>query len=89
MKYTEKVHAKRLLGMLSKKDPCLCCPAAPRYKVGVESGFALELRFQDKCPVCFGLLGMERIIDSCPCLEFGKEESIKRTWIALEEKGYI
>ena len=25
MKYTEKIHAKRLLGMLEKKDPCACC----------------------------------------------------------------
>ena len=29
--YTEKIHAKRLLKMLEKKNPCMCCPAAKGY----------------------------------------------------------
>ena len=31
MKYTENVHAKRLLGMLNKKNPCVRCPASKYY----------------------------------------------------------
>ncbi|HEA67734.1 MAG TPA: hypothetical protein ENI07_13050 [Desulfobacterales bacterium] len=38
-KYTEKIHAQRLLKMLKKKEPCGCCPAQPGYKANTWSLF--------------------------------------------------
>ena len=73
MKYTEAIHAKNLLKLLSTKDPCGTCPV---------SGDISEV-----CPVC------ARFVNNtsrwCPCNQFGKKEAIKRTWLALEEKGYL
>ena len=89
MKYTEKIHAKRLLGMLNKKDPCLCCPAGYRYGV---KGNDMVWRNWDgnQCYICRDFIGSNKIL--CPCSEdriFGKKEAIKRTWLALEAKGYL
>ena len=47
------------------------------------------------CSICHVFINMDKItgeefaIDKCPCYVLGKAEAIKRTWIALEEKGYI
>ncbi len=85
-KYTEAVHAKRLIKILEKKDTCGCCPATPYYK----SGCTTQLWCYDPrpCIVCCSFVGADNF-ESCPCRELGKEEAIKRSWIALEEKSYI
>jgi len=87
-KYTEKLHAKRLLGMLEKRNPCGCCPAGKRYmedtKDWAESVFGEQRSF---CKVCWAFISLERL--TCPCWALGEQEAIKRTWLALEEKGYI
>jgi hypothetical protein len=91
MKYTEKVHAKRLLGMLSKKNPCLYCPANKHYNTmettsnDVSPIFGGSLAFDDYCGVCEEFVGSL----ACPCCFFGKKEAIRLTWLALEEKGYL
>ena len=82
MKYTEKIHAKRLLGMLKKKDPCTCCPGASHYDWNVAAVS------DTACKVCQSFIGV-RVTVTCPCLKLGRKEALKRTWIALEEKGYI
>ena len=84
MEYTEKIHAKRLLGMLNKEDPCSCCPAGKGYNF--EAFIGDEYRNESKCTICRGFVGVSY---GCPCLCLGKDEAIKCTWIALEEKGYI
>jgi hypothetical protein len=38
--------------------------------------------------ICYGLLDI-KYEGRCPCHQFGIKEAIKRTWIALEEKGYL
>ena len=89
--YTEKIHAKRLLGMLNKKKPCLHCPAAEKYSAeGPWINFTLNYKLlaRDKyCAVCQTFIGYKNT-PKCPCHK-GKERAIKRTWEALEEKGYI
>ena len=81
--YTEKINAARLLKMLNKKDPCAHCPAAPRFD-GAESPLQWK---NDACEVCRGFLDYDNFY--CPCYFLGKEEAIKRAWLALEEKGYL
>ena len=78
-KYTEKVHAKGLLRILSEENPCGFCPC---HAAGY--GYCSTVS-ADK--VCFQFIGGG--IRSCPCNALGHFEAIKRTWIALEEKGYL
>ena len=88
MKYTEKVHAKRLLGMLNKKDPCMCCPKSRNYYPN--NGSVWDYTKEDvlACQICHAFIGCRKTYD-CPCDKLGKGKAIKRTWLALEEKGYI
>ena len=75
MEYLDEVHAARLLRMLENEHVCTSCPSP-------------TLSTKIACPVCLNFLGMDEDI-YCPCIELGKHEAVKRTWIALEEKGYI
>lgn len=84
MKYTEKIHAKRLLGMLKKKEPCLCCPAQLFYRKN--TGEFIAKPQKSCCRICRIFVELER---GCPCLQLGDEEAIKLTWLALEKKGYL
>lgn len=83
--YTESIHAHRLLKMLEMDDPCEQCPLSclPDDKI-------YGSRFH--CDLCREFVGYSSLYYSwtyCPCFYFGKHEAIKRTWIALEERGYI
>ncbi len=90
MEYTEKVHAERLLKMLKKKDPCMCCPAQPYFKTETTFGIdSIELDSAGRrgaCKICQDFIGIRH---DCPCCKLKKEEALKRTWLALEAKGYI
>ena len=88
MKYTEKIHATRLLGMLNKKNPCMCCPTLPFYGVGDRWVNCRILWDGSACGVCHAFIGGIEEGFACPC-DIGKQEAIKRTWLALEAKGYI
>ena len=87
-KYTEKVHAKRLLQMLKHDDVCNLCVAAQNFK---ESVFIKGITEERACPVCRGFIGLKNTNwdKPCPCDALGKKRAIQRTWEALEEKGYI
>ena len=85
--YTTDRHCEYLLKMLEHRQPCSCCPTSQDFKPDVNT---FDDWTNDQCDVC------REFVDinipgawSCPCLLLGKKEAIKRTWIALEEKGYI
>lgn len=94
-KYTEKIHAERLLKILEKKNPCGCCPASRGYATSVTAGDM----WNEGPKVCVEFVGLKykninwfdfmNGIRNCPCYKLGKSEAIKRTYISLEEKGYI
>ncbi|KKK64779.1 hypothetical protein LCGC14_2980740 [marine sediment metagenome] len=88
--YTEKIHAQRLLGMLKRKEPCGWCPAQRGYGRFKKAGNPRELWVfsadSHPCKVCRTFIN---ITHSCPCRKLPKGEAIKRTWIALEKKGYL
>lgn len=79
MKYTEKIHARNLLAILSDTSPCSQCP--PVYG-------NTFLGTDNYCRVCWQFIGYN-FYNSCPCIELGRREAIKRTWLALEAKGYL
>ena len=95
MEYTEKIHAQRLLKMLNKKDPCLCCPASKFFGTHGEGNWG-EYQWwepkwdKDPCGVCWVFIeGKPREGRHCPCAYFAKKDALKLTWLALEEKGYL
>ena len=76
----EKEHVENLFDILGHEEPCSWCPSDG------ESFY---------CWTCWTFIGgvysVKRMNDGerfCPCHVLGKEEAIKRTWLALEEKGY-
>ena len=87
-KYTEKIHAERLIRILERKNTCDWCPAKAHSVVDAYScnPLAIWVRDTDPCTVCLDFVDA---FYHCPCTSLGEEEAIKRTWIALEEKGYI
>jgi len=80
MKYTEAEHAKILLRMLEEPNPCDLCPVA--FTI-------LRVTKDGCCRICLSFVGILEHTLQCPCGYFGEHEAIKRTWLALEEKGYI
>jgi hypothetical protein len=92
MEYTERVHANMLLRILSKTSPCLECPQShfnDLFEVYPDS-IVLSDEEEDNCRLCRKFVGANlNPWDTCPCHILGEQECIKRTWIALEEKGYL
>ena len=93
-RYTEAIHKERLIKVLEKKHTCIYCPAAP-YLYG-DRGPSLMWDTMEgihPCDICTTFIGLKRIkrgyIGKCPCNVLGPEEAVKRSWIALEEKGYL
>ena len=78
MKYTEAIHAEALIMMMEKESPCNWCPAEQSER-------------SEACVVCEEFVGIVQglFLNDCPCRELGQQEAIKRTWIALEESGYL
>lgn len=90
--YTEKIHAERLLAMLNNPKPCSYCPASRNFDASSHPDELWD-DYSDSCKVCGDFIALtpnERIYYSdCPCKCLGGIEAIKRSWISLEEKGYI
>lgn len=91
-KYTEDIHAKQLLKVLEQPNPCRYCPASLTF--GRENFFRTQEDRSDACTLCRGFVGLKTRSEffsglRCPCSVLGPEEAIKRTRIALEEKGYL
>ena len=91
-KYTREIHIKRLRGMMKRKKPCNCCPAAPYYGTRAGNPHWSDLwrrtpeRWGDNniCRICSGFVGIAG--RGCPCHIYGEEEALKRTIIALEKE---
>jgi len=87
MECTEAEHAKLLIKMLEKKDPCSRCPY-PAFE-NCDFGDLEEDAFCRLCRAFIGLPEYGGIGGQCPCWVLGEKKSIKQTWLALEAGGYL
>jgi len=88
--YTEAIHAKKLIIILEKENTCMYCPAAPH--TGADSVLYRKDYDSSPCKICYNFInisGVDYWKHKCPCSIFGEQKAIKRSWTALEEKGYI
>ena len=81
--YTEKIHRKRLVKMLQRKEPCGCCPAGPYYRGDSCVSF---LWINCACDICRLFVGI-KILYGCPCSHYTKKKAIELTIKALKKKG--
>jgi len=96
-RYTEKVHARRLIQMLNRGGKvCRSCPAARGFSYTSSPGELWSYWSTDmktalhQCKVCTSFLGAEfTSIINCPCSILGEELAVKKSWEALKEKGYV
>lgn len=89
--YSEKIHAKRLIAMLeTRKDAKGSCPASEHFSPNMSPAHTFLLK-PHPCDICNEFVNNGRIRDirTCPCVDLGCEEAVKRSWLALEAKGYI
>ena len=92
--YTEKIHRKRLVKMLQKKEPCGCCPAAPRFR---SNKSPKEMWKDNPCEICVRFIDKDALYTNscwffghnknCPCNKYGREKAIELTIKALKKKG--
>ena len=85
MNYTKEQHVENLLKLLSMPYPCESCPD-PNIGSFTTMGYVLG-----RCRICREFVGLLEPWNRarCPCSVLGPHESIKRTWSALEEGGYL
>ena len=81
-KYTEKIHRKRLVKMLQKKEPCDCCPAQKYYRKGT----SMTHWGTRPCKICMNFLTILNL-GGCPCAALGKKNAIELTIAVLKKKG--
>jgi hypothetical protein len=94
LKYTKEIHAHMLLLMLDEDEPCKPgrCPAC---QYNLMKGFMPGTQQPKICRVCRKFINHSHVFlekglkGNCPCWGLGGKEALKRTYLALEEKGYI
>ena len=87
--YTIKKHIGRVLVLLSKKDPCGCCPAAYKFKIERPAlqNWKIDSETTDHpCNIC---QEFSEITFGCPCDVRGEAGNVKHALLKLEELGYI
>lgn len=84
IEYTiKREHVKNLLILLEMEHPCRYCPATMFPTYNPISDLKLI------CKICREFVGLDGSIPICPCIDLGQKEAIKRTWIALDEGGFL
>lgn len=91
--YTEKEHAKCLIQLLEHDNSCNHCVATIDHSGNTMKDIWNGSSFSI-CSRCIEFVGYSKrkdlsVTSWCPCHQLGAKEAAKRSWIALEEKGYI
>lgn len=87
--YKENDHARNLLLMLQYNKGMIkhMCPYI-KYQLPLMNELK-RISYKDVCGVCKRFVGIPVYVSTCPCEYFNPKEAVKRTWLALEEKGYL
>ena len=86
--YTTEIHVARLEVMLELGDPCNMCPASVNFSAG---GLGPEYQWDSyplPCQICREFVdATDRQVEGCwcPCSKLGKNEALRRTYLAIEE----
>jgi hypothetical protein len=91
--YTVEKHVKYLVALMSRDEPCKCCPAAKGMRQ--ESSPADQWNCEDDfpCRICREFVGLPwddaagrwwGDHPGCPCKALGESEAIRRTFEALK-----
>lgn len=97
--YTEKIHAERVLKILEKPNTCDRCPANLKFTIDNDVKLRAFMWKNSPCQLCNDFIGIGETahvntlplfdIYPCPCKALGSHEALKRTWLKLEELGYV
>lgn len=97
--YTEKKHAERLIKLLENPRPCDRCVAVYGNNLNIacfiDNIWKNDNTDKEVCSICLQFIDLntEKRHDKSeswyPCHKLGEKEALKKSWIALEEKGYL
>jgi hypothetical protein len=91
--YTVEQHVKMLVALMSRDEPCNCCPAAPHLDMRVSPQEIWDDALDHPCRICREFVGLDWHYDhgrwtgnlrGCPCNALGDEEAIRKTFEALK-----
>lgn len=80
--YNFDIHAKRLLRMPKRNEPCGLCVAAPNHDPRRKSNERYHGIAQDICTICHHFIGLDTGV-FCPYISIGKERALNLSIYAL------
>jgi hypothetical protein len=90
--YTVEQHVKKLVALMSRDEPCNCCPAAPNLSMYVSPQEKWDDETDHPCRICREFVGLPwddasgrwyGDLHGCPCNAVGASEALRRTFEAL------
>ena len=90
--YTVEDHVKRLVALMSRDEPCNCCPASKGLDMRRSPAEFWDDELDFPCRICRQFVGLEYddkagrwvgAVSGCPCNALGADEAIKLTFEAL------
>jgi hypothetical protein len=91
--YTVEAHVKQLIALMSRDEPCNCCPAAPGLDMRISPQEKWDDETDHPCRICREFVGLPWHEDhgrwtgelhGCPCNALKPDEAIRRTFEALK-----
>jgi len=91
--YTVEEHVKRLIALMSRDEPCKCCPAAKGLRQELDPTEQWDCDNDFPCRICRQFIDLPWEEEhgrwwgdhpGCPCNAIGNDEAIQKTFEALK-----